>query len=92
VKQLVYPERLMIRLASPPYTGRELRWIADSHEQAQRVRVQTGERIRAVLQGRDETWGAQNVATGDADSVLATIKKGDTLGPVTLLGQAYKWH
>jgi hypothetical protein len=82
----------MIRLASPPYTGRELRWIADSYEQAQRVRVQTGERIRAVLQGRDETWGAQNVATGDADSVLATIKKGDTLGPVTLLGQAYKWH
>lgn len=36
--------------------GRELRWLADSYEQAQRVRIETGERIRAVLQGRDETW------------------------------------
>lgn len=36
--------------------GRELRWLADSYEQAQRVRIETGERIRAVLHGRDETW------------------------------------
>jgi hypothetical protein len=38
------------------FTGRELRPLADFYEQAQRVRVSTGERIRAVLQGRDETW------------------------------------
>jgi hypothetical protein len=36
-----------------PDVQRELRWIADSYEQAQRVRIQTGERIRALLQGRD---------------------------------------
>jgi hypothetical protein len=82
----------MINFTSPPYTGRELRWIADSYEQVQRVRVQTGERIRAVLQGRDETWGAERSVAENPDSVLTSIKKGDTLGPVTLLGQAYKWH
>jgi hypothetical protein len=31
--------------------GSELRWIADAYEQTQRVRIQTGERIRAVVQG-----------------------------------------
>jgi hypothetical protein len=39
-------------------TDRQLRWLADAYEQSQRLRIETGERIRAVLQGRDETWGA----------------------------------
>lgn len=42
------------------FTGRELRYLADNYEQAQRLRIETGERIRAVVQGRDETfevWG-----------------------------------
>jgi hypothetical protein len=33
-----------------------LRWLADTYEQAQRVRIETGERIRAVVQGRDRTF------------------------------------
>lgn len=37
-------------------TGRELRWLADNYEQAQQLRIETGERIRAVVQGRDETF------------------------------------
>lgn len=33
-----------------------LRWLADTYEQSQRVRIETGERIRAVVQGRDSTF------------------------------------
>lgn len=39
-------------------TDRALRYLADNYEQAQRLRIEVGERIRAVLQGRDETWGS----------------------------------
>lgn len=38
------------------WTGRELRYLADGYETAQRLRIETGERIRAVVQGRDETF------------------------------------
>ena len=34
----------------------DLRFLADAYEQSQRLRIETGERIRAVVQGRDETW------------------------------------
>jgi hypothetical protein len=47
-----------------------LRWLADTYEQAQRVRIETGERIRAVIQGRDTTFatiGAMNVDLLAAD-------------------------
>lgn len=46
----------MTTMTEATYTGRELRWLADSYEQAQRIRIETGERLRAVLQGRDETF------------------------------------
>lgn len=39
-----------------PAPGRELRFLADNYEQAQRLRIEVGERIRAVVQGRDATW------------------------------------
>lgn len=70
---------------------RDLRWIADAYEQAQRVRVETGERIRAILQGRDERADAVDVAAPAAD-VLAAIRRGDTDGPVPLLGRTYRRH
>lgn len=41
-------------------SDRQLRWLADSFEQNQRVRIATGERIRAVLQGRDKTWTSED--------------------------------
>ncbi|HEV2131791.1 MAG TPA: hypothetical protein VGR27_11840 [Longimicrobiaceae bacterium] len=69
-----------------------MRWIADAYEQAQRVRVQTGERIRAVLQARDETWHSDEPATGDAETVLKQIRSGKSEGPVPLLGRTYRRH
>lgn len=70
---------------------RDLRWIADAYEQAQRVRVETGERIRAILQGRDERADAVELDSAPGD-VLAAIRRGDTDGPVPLLGRTYRRH
>ena len=70
---------------------RDLRWIADAYEQAQRVRVETGERIRAILQGRDERAEAVDVTVSAVD-VLTAIRRGETDGPVPLLGRTYRRH
>ncbi len=70
---------------------RDLRWIADAYEQAQRVRVETGERIRAILQGRDERGDAVEVPTS-ATKVLVEIRRGESDGPVPLLGRTYRRH
>lgn len=68
-----------------------LRFLADQYEQSQRVRIETGERIRAVLQGRDETWGTNGEwLEQDPDVVLRNIKDGDTVGPVAILGRTYR--
>lgn len=76
------------------YTGRELRWLADAYEQAQRIRIETGERIRAVLQSRDETWAVspEPWAGLEPDDVLAQIKTGKTEGPVAILGRTFRRH
>ncbi len=89
------------------YTGRELRFLADNYEQAQRLRIEIGERIRAVVQGRDETFvpigevlfpveddGGEPVwliggETYTADETLALVQRGESLGPVPLLGRSY---
>lgn len=72
-------------------TVRDLRWIADAYEQAQRVRLETGERIRAILQGRDER--ADDGATNrGAAATLNAIRRGETDGPVVLLGRTYRRH
>lgn len=71
--------------------ARDLRWLADAYEQAQRVRVDTGERIRAILQGRD----ARRDVTSDVpdpERVLAAIRKGEEDGPVPLLGRTFRRH
>lgn len=74
-------------------TSRILRFIADSYEQAQRIRIETGERIRAVLQGRDETWEADpEWQERNAAVVLKEIVRGDHLGPVSILGRTYRRH
>jgi hypothetical protein len=69
---------------------RDLRWIADAYEQAQRVRLETGERLRAILQGRDHRDGGAR--TDDAASVLAQIRAGEVDGPVPILGRTYRRH
>lgn len=73
-------------------SDRALRWLADSYEQAQRIRIETGERIRAVLQGRDETWQTEAIDDIDADVILHEIAVGDSLGPVAILGRTYRRH
>jgi hypothetical protein len=71
--------------------SRILRWLADSYEQSQRLRIETGERIRAVIQGRDETWGVRGNGA-DAETVMTAIAKGETDGPVPILGVTYRRH
>jgi hypothetical protein len=70
-------------------TVRDLRWIADAYEQAQRVRIEAGERIRAIVQGRDERTGTERA---DAAKLLVAIRRGETDGPVVLLGRTYRRH
>lgn len=78
--------------ASPAQmTGRELRWLADNYEQAQQLRIGVGERIRAVIQGRDESFVAVAECDEDkAEAILSDIAKGETLGPVPMLGRSYR--
>ena len=87
------------------FTGREFRFLADNYEQAQRLRVETGERIRAVVQGRDATfiplgqiitpekdepfWIDENGVSRMAEATVKAIQRGETLGPVVMLGRSH---
>ena len=73
----------------PGLTPRDLRWIADAYDQAQRVRVQAGERIRAILQGRD---GRLTETSADPNAELRDIRLGKSEGPVPLLSRTYRRH
>jgi hypothetical protein len=68
----------------------ELAWIADVYEQSQRSRVQVGERIRAILQGRHGATAPSPEA--DAAEVLNQIRKGESEGPSDFLTRAYRLH
>lgn len=69
----------------------ELRWIGDAYEQAQRSRIDAGERIRAILQGRDSAGMREDIPV-DASVVLRQIRTGAATGPVPLLGWTYRHH
>jgi len=86
------------------FTGRELRFLADNYEQAQRLRIETGERLRAVLQGRDETfvplgeiiegeestvWVDQDGKSWEPETAIKAIQQGDSIGPVPMLGRSH---
>jgi hypothetical protein len=74
-----------------------LRWIADNYEQCQKLRIAVGERIRAVLQGRDNTKdqegtqpkGKRKEKDEETDRILAQIRKGEIPGPVDVLSRSY---
>jgi hypothetical protein len=66
-----------------------LTWLVRTFELAQRERIRRGERIRAIAQARDLSWDAP-VAEVDAESLLGSIERGDTLGPVPFLGMLYQ--
>jgi hypothetical protein len=65
-------------------------WTADAYEQAQKARVQVGERIRAILQGRHD--GTAPETTVDAAELLEQIRKGEADGPSDFLTRAYRLH
>lgn len=71
-------------------TARDLRWIADAYDQAQRVRLQAGERIRAIAQGRDPRLGSE--VSEDSDELLRAIRTRQQDGPVPLLARTYRRH
>lgn len=71
-------------------TRAELRWVADAYEQAQRRRLQLGEQLRAILQGRDAGWGVAPLPEDDVPVMLRAIREGKSLGPVPLLGAEYR--
>lgn len=48
--------------------GSPLRWLADTYEQAQRIRIETGERIRAIIQRRDTTFVTSGAMTVHPDA------------------------
>lgn len=97
------PDLLDGDFPATPDTDRVLRFLADGFEQAQRKRIQVGEQIRAVLQGRDETWGrdaaevAHEVAEAEkedggdrlVDDILKAIASGESTGPVPIQGRMY---
>ena len=81
-----------------------LRWLADTYERVQVIRLEAGERIRAVAQGRIASAGSAEDAmqhtpahapcadTGSPDGLLAAIRAGRLDGPVPVLGQTYRVH
>lgn len=68
----------------------EMRWVADAYAQAQRRRVQIGEQLRAILQGRDSGWGVTPPPAAEVPRLLASIRDGRCVGPVPLLGAEYR--
>jgi len=76
---------------APPQSenDRMLRFLADGYEQAQRKRIGCGEQIRAVLQGRDETWGEGTEEIAGVEEMLGAIASGEESGPVPILGRMY---
>ena len=86
------------RVDAPPVSRSEsehtgdaetLRWISRAAEATQRERIRRGERLRAVLQARAAS-AAIAEPIDDADDLLRRIERGDTLGPVPLLGDMYR--
>lgn len=88
---------------SKAQTFAQLRWYADSYEQAQRGRIRVGEQIRAVLQGRDRAWPIDpmwHVPIGKTKEEKKAGKKrcdeildeivGGSPGPVPVLGRTYR--
>ena len=65
----------------------DLRLVYQLFEGAQRSRVAHGERLRAIFQGRTVAGGAGR--TENADALLKTIARGNTVGAPRVLERAY---
>jgi hypothetical protein len=67
-----------------------MREAADAYERAQRRRVQLGEQLRAILQGRDPACGVAPLAEADVGAMLRAVRHGLAPGPVPKLGAEYR--
>ncbi|HEX2189265.1 MAG TPA: hypothetical protein VHG51_10230 [Longimicrobiaceae bacterium] len=67
-----------------------LRVLVDAYEQVQRLRLQTGERLRAVLQGRDGSPPRGPALPDQPADTLQRIRRGECDGPVPFLGRLYR--
>ena len=83
------PAGASVPARSPHLASLELRNLVDAFEQSQRLRLQVGERIRAVLRGED-CPGATEADASDADQMLKRIRRGETDGPLPSLGRCYQ--
>ncbi len=60
---------------------------------AQRERLRAGEQLRAVLQGRDTSWGTVSCEPGEVRAILRAIAAGDIPDRLTLIGRWYaNWN
>lgn len=84
------PHQTAAAAAPPKDPTAELRLLVDAFLQWQDMRIQTGERIRAVLQGRDGTADAPTEDGADADAELIRIRRGESDGPRPTLGRMYR--
>jgi hypothetical protein len=66
-----------------------LRVLSDLFDDAQARRIALGEKIRAVLQGRDPNWGWVDLPDCSTNACLKMIRDGALKKPVPVLSAAY---
>lgn len=60
---------------------------------AQRERIRAGEQLRAVLQGRDTSWGTLTCDPAEVSTILRAIAAGEIPDRLTLIGRWYaNWN
>jgi hypothetical protein len=78
------------RAATAAVVESPLRWACKNFEFLQRRRVAIGEQLRAVLQERDTGWLLDHPIVGDPDDIIKDVAFGRSVGPVRVLGEAYR--
>jgi hypothetical protein len=68
----------------------DLRVLSDLFDDAQARRIALGEKIRAVLQGRDRKSGWDDLPDHDTNGTLKMIRNGGLKKPVPILSVAYQ--
>jgi hypothetical protein len=75
------------RLSSSHEGTHDLRLLYQLYEDAQRSRIAHGERLRALFQGR--SFAGAGTVSGDPDSLLKIIARGESVGAPRVLEKAY---
>jgi hypothetical protein len=61
--------------------GAEFRWLAKRYRAVVSERVDVGEQLRAILQGRDRAWGALSLPDKPAHLLLGDVRRGTLREP-----------